>query len=444
MNQSIRIAYRNVGRQKKRTFLLAGAVGIGFFLITLVGGFTGGLAESARQNFSQLFGGHLYFSGSLVSGRNSVISVMANPEPLESVIAAYKDRITSVQKRSSSSGTLIFGTKELRQSIAGVNFTAEKNFRSSLKLVAGSLEKIMEPSSLVLPDDVAKKLNVSVGESVLFKNSTVYAQQNVTEFIVIATFVGQSTFGVSSGYANLSTINILLGLKADEYQSLNIWLRDESKIDETANLIYSDLSKVAPVAARASSNGQDSQRDMMARFIGGTKKVAAGESWKGTKYSISTLNELMSQFTTIIGTIDSISLWIFVILMLITMVGVMNSFRMIMVERTGEIGTMRALGVHRSGIRDIFLWEALLITLSGAIAGYLIALAVMGIASVPTLSGASILSFFLDKSHLAFKISLLEAIRNIAILAVFSLIAVSFPARAAAKLEPAVALRTAI
>lgn len=441
MNQSIRIAYRNVGRQKKRTILLAGAVGIGFFLITIVSGFTGGLAESARRNFSQAFGGHLYFSGSVVSGRNSEISVMADPAPLESVIARYKDRIVSVQKRSTSSGTLIFGTKELRQSIVGVDYAAEKSFAGSLKLVAGSLDKLSEPSSIVLPEEVAKKLNVSVGESVLFNNSTVYAQQNVTEFVLIATFVGQSTFGVGSGYANLSAVNSLLGLKAGNYQSLNIWLRDESEIDETADLIYRDLSKVAPVAARASTDVQDSRRTMMARFVGGAKKIADGERWAGTKYSLSTLNELMSQFNSIISTIDSVSLWVFIILMLITMVGVMNSYRMVMVERTGEIGTMRAIGVQRSGIMGIFLWEALFITLSGAIAGYVSALVAMGIASIPTISGASILSFFLDKGHFAFKLSFFEAIRNIAILCAFSIAAVSFPARAAAKLEPAVALR---
>ena len=40
----------------------------------------------------------------------------------------------------------------------------------------------------------------------------------------------------------------------------------------------------------------------------------------------------------------TIGLAIFIILLVITMVGITNTFRMIMIERTQEIGTMRPLG----------------------------------------------------------------------------------------------------
>jgi len=444
MNQSIRIAYRNVGRQKKRTVLLAGAVGVGFFIITVTGGFTGGLSESARHNFSSTFGGHLYFSGSQVSERGSEIAVMADPSALESVILKQGDRIASTQRRSNSQGTLISGTKERRQSLAGVDYSRETGFGDALTIVSGSLESLSDPSSLLLPADAADSLGVQVGETVLWKNSTVSGQQNVTELVLVATFAGQSGIGASSGYANLDTVNSILGLGAGEYQDINVWLRDVSTIDETADMMYADLLALAPVAERETDDGSIPMRGMMTKTMGGggAKKVADGKGWSGTRYSMSTLNELMSDFNVIISTIDAIGFWVFVILMLITMVGVMNSYRMIMVERTGEIGTMRALGVQRSGIRDIFLWEAVFIALVGALAGYIAGLAVMGIAGLPSFGGASMLSFFLDKGHLSFRVSLLEGARNLAILCVFSLVAVSFPARAAARLEPAEALRT--
>ena len=444
MNQSLRIAFRNVGRQKKRTFLLAGAVGIGFFIITLVGGLTGGIAESARVNFSNAFGGHLYFSGTVVSERGSEIAVMADPKPLETVLDGYRDEIASVRKRSGASGTLIFGTRELRQSISGVDFAEEADFAQGLRLLSGSLERLGEPGSLILPAETAKKLGVETGEALFFRNSTVYGQQNVTELILVATFEGQSSFGVDAGYANLAEVNALLGLGAQEFQTLNVWLYDDRTLDSTAGRILADLSRVAPVETRDEEGGSP-MRQMAARFLGasGPRAVADGGGWEGTRYGLITLNDLMSQFNSLLTVIDALGFWIFVVLLGITMVGVMNSYRMVMVERTAEIGTMRALGLQRSGVRDIFLWEAMFVSLAGALAGLISALAVMGLASFAVFPGGTMLSFFLDSGRLRFSLGLGVIARNLALLAGFSLLAVSFPARAASRLKPAEALRAA-
>jgi putative ABC transport system permease protein len=46
---------------------------------------------------------------------------------------------------------------------------------------------------------------------------------------------------------------------------------------------------------------------------------------------------------------------------------------MAVVERTVEIGTLRALGLRRAGIRRMFLCEGLLLGVAGAVLGVLIA-----------------------------------------------------------------------
>jgi putative ABC transport system permease protein len=48
---------------------------------------------------------------------------------------------------------------------------------------------------------------------------------------------------------------------------------------------------------------------------------------------------------------------------------------MAVVERTVEIGTLRAMGLHRAGLRRIFVLEGLALGLIGALAGLLLALA---------------------------------------------------------------------
>jgi putative ABC transport system permease protein len=49
---------------------------------------------------------------------------------------------------------------------------------------------------------------------------------------------------------------------------------------------------------------------------------------------------------------------------------------MVVVERTMEIGTLRAIGLRRGGIRRLFLCEGLMLGIIGAVLGVLISLLV--------------------------------------------------------------------
>ena len=51
-----------------------------------------------------------------------------------------------------------------------------------------------------------------------------------------------------------------------------------------------------------------------------------------------------------------------------------NTMSMAVVERTVEIGTLRALGLRQAGIRRLFVSEGLLLGVSGALLGSLLAL----------------------------------------------------------------------
>ena len=142
----------------------------------------------------------------------------------------------------------------------------------------------------------------------------------------------------------------------------------------------------------------------------------------------------------LITVLNRIGLGIYFLLLLITMVGIGNTFRMIMIERVGEIGTMRAIGMRKGQVRNLFLTEAAMIAISGAAVGILVALlAMIAIGLIPL---SNQFGFFLYKGRLNFNVQVLSIIRNIPILAVLSLLAALMPARKAAALEPAVALRT--
>ena len=61
--ETIKLALRNLTRQKKRTFLLGGAVAFGIMIVTIINGFAGAFVQNVSENFANLEAGHIFVEG---------------------------------------------------------------------------------------------------------------------------------------------------------------------------------------------------------------------------------------------------------------------------------------------------------------------------------------------------------------------------------------------
>jgi putative ABC transport system permease protein len=89
-------------------------------------------------------------------------------------------------------------------------------------------------------------------------------------------------------------------------------------------------------------------------------------------HDYATLNPSYGQIT---GMFAAIFSFIALLIGAIVLFTVGNTMSMAVVERTVEIGTLRAMGLRRSGIRWLFVCEGVLLGLVGAGLGILLALA---------------------------------------------------------------------
>ncbi|MCF7934495.1 MAG: FtsX-like permease family protein, partial [Spirochaetia bacterium] len=143
----------------------------------------------------------------------------------------------------------------------------------------------------------------------------------------------------------------------------------------------------------------------------------------------------------IVGILNGIALSMFMTMLMITMIGLVNTFRMIMIERTKEIGTMRAVGMLQKGVNRLFLLEGLILSLRGAFFGILAAGVVgIGISLIPFKDGSNF-AILLDGGHISVPVVPMNILMITMIIVVITLLAVWSPARKAAKLQPADALR---
>jgi putative ABC transport system permease protein len=116
-------------------------------------------------------------------------------------------------------------------------------------------------------------------------------------------------------------------------------------------------------------------------------------------------------------------------------IGLANVMYVVVRERTREIGIKRALGARRHHIVSQFVFEALLIALTGGLLGLALAAAlVIGVDSIPSSNQAM---EFLANPKLSWPIGL----GTVGILTLIGLLAGVLPARRAASMDPVESLR---
>ena len=381
----LRIAFRNTGRQKKRTVLLAGAISFGVLVVTVLNGFTGGVSRNIERALTDLIGGHVYISGTELTESRLIVNVIRDSvagdsagggSALADAVAEVEGQIAELNRRSRTLGTLIFGSKQVNQIIEGVDWVGEPGFLPSMSLTGGALPGPEARNALILPESAADRLRVAVGDQVLARVATVTGQQNVGEFVLAATIEESGITAFSSAFVRLDYLAELIGTAAGEFQLLHLYLHDPRQADRVAEVLRARLP-TAPEEERVQDDAGGPPGTPGA-FRGGVSRLPADEEpWDGTRYEITTIDDVMAQASDLFRVLDIVSLVVFLILLTITMVGVVNTFRMVLLERIREIGTMRAVGMQRGAVRTIFLMEAGFIGLLGALFGLLLAAAAM-------------------------------------------------------------------
>jgi putative ABC transport system permease protein len=110
---------------------------------------------------------------------------------------------------------------------------------------------------------------------------------------------------------------------------------------------------------------------------------------------------------------------------LIALIGIVNTLMLSVFERTREIGLLRAVGMRRRQVRTMIRSEAVILAIFGAIIGIIIGTG-MGIALVSALKNQGITETVVPYSNLVI---------FLIIAALLGLVAASWPARRAAKLD---------
>ena len=433
--KTIGLAFRNLSRQKKRSFLLGGAIAFGFFIVTFVDALAGGSLRNLSEQFSFLFGGNIFIQASQKDD-DKVMTLTKDALFIEDVLKESGIRYTAEGKRTMLFGTIIYEGQKAVTNISGCDFEKEKRLKDSISLVQGSWENMQDSNALIIGETMAENLGIEVGETVLFEMQTAKDYATVGEFKIAAINRDPSLLGSIMVYSHIAYLNELYELDEDAFFFYTIMAEDHENQDVLANQLEAIIKKYKPV-----TNRLEAVKKNPLNIVRGINEQLKEASWEGDMYSVITFDDQVPNIKQILSVVQYVSLGILVALFLVIMIGISNTYKMVIFERIKEIGTMRALGVKQKEAGRIFMWEAVLLSLFGSLVGFIVAILGMKVLSLFTFTSEE-LSLFLHNGHWTYVLNAGSISIKLIVVVLLTMLAVRGSAKQAAKLNPAEALRT--
>ena len=196
---------------------------------------------------------------------------------------------------------------------------------------------------------------------------------------------------------------------------------------------------ITPAVAHRLAGDAPTARALWARTSGDGSDAAPAarvrEALRGTGLVVTASVDGRTAFVTLIHRATLITAAVLGLTLLITLSGLANTTDVSVLERTREIGVLRATGTGRAQVRGLFLTEAVLTAVLGGLIGTVLG-AVVGIAGVTALMGPA------GASSLAPAIPWLEVLGILLASAAVGVLASLRPAGRAAAIAPVAALAT--
>lgn len=333
------IGFRNILKNRRRSLVTLMAVAFGFASISLFAGYIKNVYSGlVRQAIQGELLGHLTVMkrGLRTEGKLNPAKYMFSKEELERVLPVIKQysHTVLVTPRMSISGMVSNGT-------ASTIFIGEGVVPADVKVLQGDFQRKLagdlkadNPIGVANAEDLGKILKLKTGDSAALLVSTVTGQANALDVDIVDSFnTGNAGTNDKFIYMPFDLAKTLYDFDGAERL---VVLLDDKEFTEEGRTHLTDQLKQA-----------------------------------GFDVEIKTWLELSSFYKQVRGLFDMIFAFIFSIVFIVVVMSIVNSMSMTVVERTREIGTLRSIGLRRSGIVRLFATEACILVVLGCAAGLL-------------------------------------------------------------------------
>ncbi|MCX7820782.1 MAG: FtsX-like permease family protein [Brevinematales bacterium] len=323
------IAIKNLVRSKRRTFFTFLILSVGIIFYIFMDGIIKGYKTQSINNFIQFDTGHIKIRSENFDKEDpyNIENFINNPKEVKEILSkksyikAYTERIQFLAEADN-------GKDSLPVVVVGVDYESDsKVFTLTNYIIKGSFVT----GEALIGDNLAKDMGVDVGDSIYLTFRNKYGTiDSVEVYISGILFTADPVVNSSSVFISLD--------------------------DAKSYLATESVTEISIIT-------ENYKRDK--KFIEDLKKNLKGfkiESWRELVSGIEAASKQ-----------DEITTYIFVFFILvIAIVGIINTMLMSVYEKMKEIGTLKALGMTDEEVKTIFVLEGLIIGIIGGLLGIII------------------------------------------------------------------------
>ena len=439
MNSVFFLALRNLYLQRKRYFLMGIAVALGFSLITILTALSNGALLTVKEKAAR------YYSGDItVYGLDSMTFDIKNPDEIISAVNYSPHAAKSVSTlpvKTASPRTVYYG-KETRLFFGGkyirilrpigVDFDKEYEALREFPVSEGGIDGMLGTDGkkgILISRISARLLGAKVGDDVILNLVTTGGKQNTAVLVVKGIFEETGIFGYSA-YVDRGLLNSLIQKDENWASEIALYIREglnSARISSLVHEILSDRYDMLPEI--------ESRRDF-------SRKRSDNRGNTNPVYAVISVDGQLDQLKDMLDAFLIVTYFVLIVFLLIVMAGILNTYRVLVYERTREIGTMRAIGMQSDDVKKLFLYEAsslsVISSAAGLVLGSFILFIISEYADLKNVPAADMFTVF-GKLH--FYLDFKTVLLNTAFMTGAVLAAAWGPAKKASSMPPAEALR---
>ena len=443
---ALRLAIRNLLAARRRTFMLSSAIGLVTGLLILLLSMTHGIEDNLVESATTLSAGHVNVGGFYKSSPTDAAPLLVDSSELRKIVEEELTGVEYTVSRGRGWGKIISDQGSLNSGLSGINLDEEQRFIGKLQLAmeseyidGGREEVIGDPADLqkgrgiLIFAEHARTLQVKVGDPVAVQVELAGGQTNIEDFTVVAVARDVGMISAWTAVVPMEDLHRLYWLNEDTTGVVMVYLDDIARSTESRHELEVLMSE----------HGYEIMEHVPAPFFFKFETVS-GEDWTGQKLDLTIWEDEVSFLTWVITAFNVVTTFLVAVLVCIIAVGIMNALYNAVRERTRELGTLRAMGMTRTGVLRLVLLEAAALgvfaTTAGAIGGAVVAI---GLDSLAVDIPVDAMRAILLSDTLRLSVRLGDLVVAVVVLSGLTVVASAWPALRAAVLPPVTAMRHA-
>jgi len=339
-----KMAIRNVFRHTRRTLITAVAIGVGLMFMIMIDSVFAGVENQSIRNILETDNSELVVYPAGVFEDRFMFpldTLIEDASALSAQLEGEYDDVISATPRLRFAVFAIGPEAELFAFGMGIDpETDPKVFDLQNKIEEGRF--LERDGDLVIGAGLAKELKLELGDYVLIQTKSRRGVSDVREYEITGVLnTSNPLINANAVLITLADAQVILEAPAAASE-INLHVKGKPKDTEQLNILGSEI-------------GED---------LGG-------------KFELYTWLNLNAGLFEIAGQKQSVGYLIGLIVIVIALVGIVNTMLLSIYERIPELGTMRAMGFSKGNIRWMMLAEGSVIGFLGGLFGVILGLAVV-------------------------------------------------------------------